>query len=131
MNEPPKESESEKESEESSFEPLANFPEGDALNGFIQVYKKLKLMVLGDPVTLNSSDKKNQELNFFINAPEAKQDSNHHQKNLEKINNEHLSESVLTLWRKNSTFSKENHQEKLTKIYDINKSAKKDEPKPK
>ncbi len=131
MSNPPDEQEGEKElleGESSSEFPTASFPEGESLGGFMQVYKKLKLMVTGDPISLNSSKQKNQELNNFINGPGAEQELNSHEVNLDKLDNERFSKSILSIWRTTGEAAKEDNQDKLTNIYDI-KAAKKNEPK--
>src|SRR5687768_4646051 len=76
MNEPPKNADNENENgpEDSSSELpiIQQFSEPESLSSFVQVFKKIKLMITGDPITQNSSKAKAQELSNFINQPDTK-----------------------------------------------------------
>ncbi len=118
--------------EESSSElpVFQQFSEPESFVSVAQVFKKIKLMITGDPVVQNSSKAKTQELNHFINNPEAKSNLNTPDLRIETFEANQFSKSILSIWRAKAENEKEgsHNKDKLTNIYPI-ASAKKNDPK--
>ena len=134
MNEPPKNAENENENgpeDASSGVPIIQqFSEPESLGSFVQVFKKIKLMITGDPITQNSSKAKTQELNNFINQSDTKKVSSTPDLRTENFQQDQFSKSILSIWRKKAENAKEgsSNNNKLTNIYPIT-AAKKNDPK--
>jgi hypothetical protein len=97
------------------------FAEGEKIGGLFQLYKQVKLLLLGDPASHNASKDKTQQLNSLINDPNAKEQPSHDPINLKS---EEFSESILRIWN-----NKRERQDKQSNIYDINNPKKPKSPK--
>lgn len=133
MNKPPENAEDGNKPEDSSSDVpiIQQFSDPESLGSFVQVFKKIKLMITGDPVTQNASKVKSQELNHFINDPSAKNNVNTPDLRTETFEQDQFSKSILSIWRTKAENAKEGanqNKDKLTNIYPIS-AAKKNDPK--
>lgn len=136
MKKPPENAEDGNKLEDSSSEVpiIQQFSEPESFISVVQVFKKIKLMITGDPITQNSSKAKTQELNHFINqASDSNNDLNTLDLSTDKFEQEQFSKSILSIWRTKAENAKEGNnyksKDKLTNIYPITAAKKNDTPK--
>lgn len=136
MKKPPENGEDGNKLEDASSEipVVQQFSEPESFISVVQVFKKIKLMITGDPITQNSSKAKTQELNNFINrASDSNQALNTPDLTTENLEQNQFSKSILSIWRTKAENAKEassnKSKDKLTNIYPITAAKKNDAPK--